>query len=117
MLYSLSVHSQDMATKAIRRLFIRETPHDRFWNQNVHNGVVIVGARLEEEIYEDFTKEGRFKYHSSILKVDADPLQGIPFALGDATRNGVWFRTPLSQTSCSEIQARCRCFRSKICLS
>lgn len=27
-------------------------------------------------------------------------------ALGDATRNGVWFRTPLSQSSCSDIRTK-----------
>ena len=37
----------------------------------------------------------------------ANPLQGVYLlALGDETRNGVWFRTPLSKSSCSDIGAK-----------
>ena len=42
-----------------RTFFSKETPNDRFWFENIHNGVLVVGARLETRAYKYMTQKGK----------------------------------------------------------
>ncbi|KAL8794405.1 MAG: hypothetical protein Q9195_002992 [Heterodermia aff. obscurata] len=77
-----------MAPHLICQLFEAESFLDRYWNEQVHYFVLGAVVLLEKAVYADMVQKG------------------MSLEFGDATRNGLLFKTPLSQTSCSDTEVR-----------